>query len=154
MQVASIPRITISLAGVVVASLRLIPARNAIPTISSRLGMLVITCRRMPRASSGSSPPIHLTGADGDWTQVPTGSVVSFPISIADGGTGETTATLGFDALSPLTTTGDTLCFGATHNVRVAGQHHDGPSSFLPRLAARLVECSPPPGGDRRHGSA
>ena len=94
-------------------------ARNAIPTISSRLGMLVITQADAPGIiwQLTTYPP---TGADGDWTQVPTGSV-SFPISIADGGTGENTATLGFDALSPLTTTGDTLCFGATHNVRVAG---------------------------------
>ncbi len=40
-------------------------------------------------------------------------------IAIANGGTGQTTQTAAFDALSPLTTTGDTLYYNGTHNVRL-----------------------------------
>jgi hypothetical protein len=40
-------------------------------------------------------------------------------IAIANGGTGQTTQTTAFDALSPLTTTGDTLYYNGTHNVRL-----------------------------------
>ena len=40
-------------------------------------------------------------------------------IAIGNGGTGQSTATLGFDALSPLTTTGDIIYYNGTHNVRL-----------------------------------
>jgi hypothetical protein len=40
-------------------------------------------------------------------------------IAIANGGTGQTTQTSAFDALSPLTTAGDTLYYDGTHNVRL-----------------------------------
>jgi hypothetical protein len=40
-------------------------------------------------------------------------------IGIAYGGTGQTTQTAAFDALSPLTTAGDTLYYNGTHNVRL-----------------------------------
>lgn len=41
-------------------------------------------------------------------------------LSIADGGTGQTTKTPAFDALSPLTTQGDILTHDGTNNVRLA----------------------------------
>lgn len=40
-------------------------------------------------------------------------------IAVANGGTGQTTTQAAFDALSPLTTNGDTLFFNGTHNVRL-----------------------------------
>lgn len=40
-------------------------------------------------------------------------------LPIANGGTGQTTATAAFDALSPLTTTGDLPYYNGTHNVRL-----------------------------------
>ncbi len=40
-------------------------------------------------------------------------------VGIAYGGTGQTTQTAAFDALSPLTTAGDTLYYNGTHNVRL-----------------------------------
>lgn len=52
-----------------------------------------------------------------------TGGTVSgltAPIAIADGGTGQTTKTAAFDALSPLTTQGDILTHNGTNNVRLA----------------------------------
>lgn len=45
---------------------------------------------------------------------------LTLPITIGQGGHGQTTQTAGFDALSPLTTGGDTLYYNGTHNVRLA----------------------------------
>jgi hypothetical protein len=63
-------------------------------------------------------------------------------VNIAHGGTGQTGATAGFNALSPLTTKGDILSEDGTNNVRVAGntsttrkflrQTGDGTNSALP----------------------
>jgi hypothetical protein len=39
-------------------------------------------------------------------------------VAIADGGTGQSTATAAFDALSPVTTRGDIIVRGASNNVR------------------------------------
>lgn len=47
-------------------------------------------------------------------------SSVSTPISIADGGTGATDKTEGFDNLSPTTTKGDVIAHDGSDNVRVA----------------------------------
>ena len=41
-------------------------------------------------------------------------------VAIANGGTGQTTATAAFDALAPTTTQGDTIYFNGTDNVRLA----------------------------------
>jgi hypothetical protein len=41
-------------------------------------------------------------------------------VAIADGGTGQSTATAGFDALSPTTTRGDIITRGASNNGRLA----------------------------------
>lgn len=40
-------------------------------------------------------------------------------VAIANGGTGQTTATAAFDALAPTTTAGDTIYFNGTDNVRL-----------------------------------
>lgn len=50
---------------------------------------------------------------------VPFGSVTG-TVGIAQGGTGQITAILGFNALSPLTTRGDLLTRDATNNIRLA----------------------------------
>ena len=44
---------------------------------------------------------------------------LTLPITIAQGGCGQITQTPCFDALSPLTTAGDTLFYNGTHNVRL-----------------------------------
>lgn len=41
-------------------------------------------------------------------------------VAIADGGTGQSTAAAGFDALAPTTTRGDTIIRGASGNIRLA----------------------------------
>jgi hypothetical protein len=44
---------------------------------------------------------------------------INFPFGISQGGTGATTQTTAFNALSPLTTKGDFLSFNGTNNIRV-----------------------------------
>jgi hypothetical protein len=85
-----------------------------------------------PAASSGVSGCLQSS----DWTafngkQAPlstptpplvlTGTVLSIttPISVGNGGTGGSTATVGFNNLSPLTTKGDLIGFNGSSNVRV-----------------------------------
>jgi len=45
---------------------------------------------------------------------------ISTPITVAQGGTGETDATEGFDSLSPTTTKGDVIVHNGTDNIRLA----------------------------------
>jgi hypothetical protein len=49
-----------------------------------------------------------------------TDAALSAAVGIAKGGTGQATATLGFNALSPLTTQGDLLTRDGTNNIRLA----------------------------------
>lgn len=53
-------------------------------------------------------------------TLATTSQLPTLPLSIANGGTGQTTQTAAFDALSPLTTQGDIIYYNGTHNVRLA----------------------------------
>lgn len=48
------------------------------------------------------------------------GSSITTPVSIANGGTGQTTQTAAFNALSPQTTKGDLIAHNGTNDVRVA----------------------------------
>lgn len=48
------------------------------------------------------------------------GSPTSIPVPISEGGTGQTTKTAAFDALSPTTTRGDLIARGASSNGRLA----------------------------------
>lgn len=50
-----------------------------------------------------------------------TASNVTGIVALANGGTGQSTKTAAFDALSPLTTLGDTIYFDGADNVRLAG---------------------------------
>lgn len=50
----------------------------------------------------------------------PNVSTVTGTLPVANGGTGQTTAVAGFDALSPVTTKGDLIVKNATNNVRLA----------------------------------
>jgi len=45
---------------------------------------------------------------------------ISTPITVAQGGTGETDATEGFDSLAPTTTKGDVIVHNGTDNIRLA----------------------------------
>jgi hypothetical protein len=115
-------------------------ARDAIATNSCRLGMLVV-CQSDGAGVIWQLTTYPPTGTDGDWTQLPGG--VTLPVSIANGGTGETTQALGFDALSPLTALGDMIYYsGAGHNVRLAGNISTTPQ-FLSQVGAGATSAAP-----------
>ena len=79
-----------------------------------------------------NSNNVNITGGAIDGVAISNGTVtgatitggtvsgLTAPIAIADGGTGQTTKTPAFDALSPLTTQGDILTHDGTNNVRLA----------------------------------
>lgn len=69
-----------------------------------------------------NSDTVNITGGTMAGVTVTGGTVsgLTAPMAIADGGTGQTTKTPAFDALSPLTTQGDILTHDGTNNVRLA----------------------------------
>ncbi|WP_413612342.1 tail fiber domain-containing protein [Bdellovibrio sp. HCB-110] len=76
--------------------------------------------------SSGTLPAARLPALTGDVTSTAgSNSVTLNTVSIAKGGTGQTTQTTAFDALSPLTTKGDVLVHNGTDNIRL-GVGSDG----------------------------
>lgn len=80
--------------------------------------------------------------ANGDLTcaQVSLSAGVTGTLPIGSGGTGQTTATAAFDALSPLTTRGDILTRDASNNVRLAiGSIYQGPVSNGTDLSYRSI---------------
>jgi len=71
-----------------------------------------------------------------------TAANVTGTVAIANGGTGQTTQTAAFDALSPLTTLGDTIYYNGTDNVRLAG-NTSGTKRFLTQTGTGAVSAAP-----------
>lgn len=77
-------------------------------------------------STGGTTPAIDISATYVGQTSITTLGTIGTgvwngtTIAIANGGTGQTTATLAFDALSPTTTRGDTIVRGVTNNVRLA----------------------------------
>lgn len=61
-----------------------------------------------------------LSGGSNTFTNIPAGTALTGQVPIANGGTGQATASAGFDALSPVTTKGDIIARSSTSNIRVA----------------------------------
>lgn len=59
-------------------------------------------------------------GAPPTWGQVNLASMITGTLPVANGGTGQTSTTTAFNALSPLTTKGDLLASDGTNDVRLA----------------------------------
>lgn len=74
---------------------------------------------------SASSVPVFVTNAQGQVTSVTNttisiaGSAITGTVAIANGGTGQSTQTAAFDALSPTTTKGDLIVHNGTDNIRI-----------------------------------
>jgi hypothetical protein len=74
---------------------------------------------------SASSVPVFVTNAQGQVTSVTNtaisiaGSAITGTVAIANGGTGQSTQTAAFDALSPTTTKGDLIVHNGTANIRI-----------------------------------
>lgn len=60
-----------------------------------------------------------ISGSSNTLTNIPAGNLTG-SVAIANGGTGETTQTAAFDALSPLTTKGDLIVNDGTNDIRLA----------------------------------
>jgi len=77
-------------------------------------------------STGGTTPVINISATYVGQTSITTLGTIGTgvwngtTIAIANGGTGQITNTLGFDALSPTTTRGDTIVRGVTNNVRLA----------------------------------
>jgi hypothetical protein len=70
------------------------------------------------------------------------GDAVVNALPIGNGGTGQATATLGFNALDPLTTLGDTLFHNGTDSVRLAG-NTTATAMFLRQTGTGAVSAAP-----------
>lgn len=76
------------------------------------------------------------------WGKIGLTTHVSGTLAIANGGTGQTTQTAAFDALSPLTTSGDTIFHNGTNNVRLAG-NTTTTKQFLSQTGNGTVSAAP-----------
>lgn len=72
------------------------------------------------RLAAGTSTQVLHSGTTPSWSAVSLTADVSGTLPIANGGTNGTTATTGFNNLSPLTTKGDLITRDTTNNVRQA----------------------------------
>jgi hypothetical protein len=73
---------------------------------------------RLAIGSSGKFP--RSDGTDVGWASVALGVDTTGTLPVGNGGTGQITALLAFNALSPITTRGDLITRDATNNVRLA----------------------------------
>jgi hypothetical protein len=71
-----------------------------------------------------------------------TAANVTGVVAIANGGTGASTATEGFDALAPTTTLGDVIFHNGTDNVRLAGSTNSS-KRFLSQTGTGTVSAAP-----------
>lgn len=81
-------------------------------------------------------------GANPTFAQVSLSAGVTGTLPIANGGTGQTTAVAAFDALSPLTTLGDTLYNDGTNDTRLAG-NTTTTRQFLSQAGTGTVSAAP-----------
>jgi hypothetical protein len=102
--------------------------------IGEETGTINLKTTSTPVTPDAGNVKVFVDSADDATKQVDsTGTVtalgggLSSPVGISDGGTGQTAKTAAFDALSPVTTRGDTIIRDASNNVRLAvgtaGQH-------------------------------
>lgn len=83
------------------------------------------------------NPTIDVTEAN-----VNINSLGGAPLTVANGGTNQTTATAAFDALSPNTTLGDMSYRGASNNVRLAG-NTTTTKNFLSQTGNGTISAAP-----------
>lgn len=89
-------------------------------TVASQTGALIAANNLSDVSSVGSARSNLGLGALATSSSVNLGTEVSGTLGLSNGGTGATSATAAFDALSPTTTAGDLIYSDGTNNVRLA----------------------------------
>ena len=94
--------------------------------------------------SALSLPYSQLSGTVPTWNQNTTGTAanVTGTVAIGNGGTGATTKVLAFNALTPMTTLGDTEYHDGTNGVRLAG-NTTATKKFLRQTGTGTVSAAP-----------
>lgn len=102
------------------------------------------TTTAMASTAAGTSTQVLHGNASGapTWSAVSLSADVTGTLPIANGGTGQTTATEAFDALSPTTTLGDITYRGASDNLRLAG-NTTTTKNFLSQTGTGSVSAAP-----------
>ena len=117
--------------GISIASIADARSRDALATIDEFLQQLSPAITRISRGEMPDSSGLPIIGSNLDALAALTGTgivrrtgtnawSVGTTVSIVEGGTGQITSTLAFNALSPLTTLGDVLHHDGTNNARLA----------------------------------
>ena len=88
-------------------------------TGTANTGKTIAVANNTVIGSSNHTVTLETTG-NTDIILPTTGTLVVSPVPVADGGTGQTTAAAGFDALAPTTTRGDLIFRNASSNARLA----------------------------------
>lgn len=96
-------------------------AFDALSPVTTRGDLVIRDASNNVRLAVGAANRVlRSDGTDPSWAQVAAATDISGQLGIANGGTGQATATAAFNALDPLTTQGDTLYHNGTDSVRLA----------------------------------
>lgn len=96
-----------------------------------------------PSQGGNSGKYLKTDGSNTSWDAVDISTAdITGTLSIANGGTGQTTATEAFDSLSPTTTLGDIIYRGASDNLRLAG-NTTTTKNFLSQTGTGSVSAAP-----------
>ena len=112
-----------------------IAAGNTGITLSSTPGNTVITNTGVLSFSASTTGLTPATATTGN-------IVLGGTLNISNGGTGASSATLAFNALSPLTTSGDTLYYNGTNNVRLPISSNGNILSIASGLPSWVTQAS------------
>lgn len=120
------------------------PVTGSIKLANSATTKIVTIQPGAPAADYTLTLPPAIPGADGYALTSTTAGVTSFAVlGLTAGGTGQATATAAFDALSPMTTLGDTIYGGASGTrTRLAGDTSNT-RKFLREVSAAGVAAAP-----------
>jgi hypothetical protein len=96
---------------------------------------------------SGTLTGKTMSGSDNTFSDLPADGLTG-EVPIANGGTGQATATAAFDALAPTTTAGDLIVHNGTDNVRFPVSSTDGQVIVADSTQTAKIKWAPAPSGN------